>query len=187
MSTTPEPEPEEGTTPEPEPEPDTPAEPEPDTPGDQSLAQAAAAEGSEEQLKRAETANRNYHKRIREILGDDPNRHECPACEGLGVVWGEQQEEYDFATAKDAEPCTDCNALGMVLTGSRNPDQRLKPCTPCGGRGWLVKPVPVAPVVALPVTPEAAATPVGGQWVPGVGFIPYGQTAPTIPDAGGAS
>jgi len=169
----------------------TPTEPEPDQPdnGDQPAepegqtpAQAAAALGSDELLKKADSANRAYHKKLAGILGDDPNRHECPTCQGLGVTWGEAEPALELLDAEDARPCEKCNAIGFVKTGSKNPQQATKPCNACGGRGWqnvVLAPAPVVPII----TPQPAGEqPLAGQWVPGRGFVPYGQVDPIVPD-----
>jgi hypothetical protein len=171
---------------EPEPTPAEPGEPDGgdngDQAGEQTLEQAAQQAGSEELLKKADQANRSYHKRLNTILGDDPNRHECPTCQGLGVTWGEPEPVLELVEAEDARPCEKCNAVGVVLTGSKNPQQATKQCSSCGGRGWQNVVLQSAPVVPIMPAQPAGASPVGGQWVPGRGFIPYGQAEPTIPD-----
>jgi hypothetical protein len=175
----PEPEPEIGT--------ETPEEIDTDEEPDLTAGQAAEQLGSDEIMKKAGQANERYHKAIVRLLGEDPNRHECPTCEGLGVVWGDiaagEIAAPDFIQGDDAEPCAYCNAWGVVITGSKHPDQQTKPCTHCGGRGWNTKVQP--PAVVTPIAPQAQAMPPAGQggtWVPGRGFIPYGQAEPIVAD-----
>jgi hypothetical protein len=138
---------------------------------------------TEETLGKLSKANVTYLKAVERILGPDETRHECPTCEGKGIVWGEVEAAIELRTATDSEPCEACAALGVVLTGSRNPEQRTKPCGACGGRGWNT-PTP-APVEAPPFIPAGpqVAQPVAGQWVEGRGFIPFGATEP-LPGSG---
>jgi hypothetical protein len=133
---------------------------------------------SEAVLKKADSENRRYHRALDKILGPESGHRECPACQGLGITWAQEEEAPPLLKADDAEPCPSCNAYGQTITGSRNPDQTLKPCNDCGGRGWknvTPKLEPVAPIV----TPQAPTNdPIGGVFVPGRGFIPYGATEP---------
>jgi hypothetical protein len=137
-----------------------------------------APPSSEAVLKKADAENRRYHRALDKILGPDSGHRECPACQGLGITWAQEEEAPPLLKAKDAEPCASCNAYGQTLTGSRDPAQATKPCADCGGRGWrnVVKPPEL--VTPLPPAPVAAETPIGGQYVPGRGFIPYGATEP---------
>jgi len=141
-------------------------------------AEAAARLGSDQVMKKADSENRRYHKALDKILGPDENRHECPACNGLGVTWGEQEALPEVKQAEDAEPCPDCNALGVTKTGSLQPGQETKPCGKCGGRGWRdVVQLYVAPTT-IPTVDTAAPQTMQGQWIPGRGFVPYGQEEP---------
>jgi hypothetical protein len=141
-------------------------------------APAPAPPDSEATIKRAEKENRRYHKAIDKIFGENSGHRDCPTCDGLGITWAQDVDAPELQQADDAEPCPDCNAYGVTITGSKNPDQATKPCNGCGGRGWrnVVKPLePVARFSPNEPTPE---TPIGGQYVPGKGFIPYGATEP---------
>jgi hypothetical protein len=71
-----------------------------------------------------------------------------------------------------------CNAFGVTITGSKNPEQATKPCDECGGRGWRNVVAPLEPVATMPAPALPTDTPIGGQYVPGKGFIPYGATEP---------
>lgn len=173
-----------GTEPEPDHDDDdeAAAPPEPE----QSPEAAAAADGSNEIMLKADKENQRYHRAIDRILGPDENRHECAACDGLGIVWGEQgagaNELPELAVAKDARPCEDCHAMGVVLTGSHHPGQETKPCADCGGRGWLNVVVPV-PAPPTPLTPSAQSQQqLTGTWVPGRGFVPFGASDPIVAD-----
>lgn len=57
----------------------------------------------------------------------------CPICKGLGRV----PEELVASTTR--QTCPDCNGLGMVRTGSLVPEEAIKDCEPCLGRGWVDK------------------------------------------------
>jgi hypothetical protein len=145
---------------------------------EQAEAPAPAPPSSEAVLKKADAENRRYHKKLDTILGPESGHRECPACQGLGITWAQAEDEPPLMKAEDAEPCPTCNAYGVTITGSREPQQATKPCADCGGRGWrnVVKPVPVPTPI---VTPQAPANdPIGGVFVPGRGFIPYGATEP---------
>jgi hypothetical protein len=139
-----------------------------------------APPSSEAVLKKADAENRRYHKKLDTILGPNSGHHECPACQGLGITWAQDAEAPDLRQADDAEPCPACNAFGVTITGSKNPEQATKPCNECGGRGWRNVVKPLEPVA--PITPPAPPSdqPIGGQYVPGRGFIPYGATEPLV-------
>jgi hypothetical protein len=139
---------------------------------------APEAPDSEAMLKRAEKENRRYHKAIDKIFGENSGHRECPACQGLGITWNAHEAAPDLKQAEDAEPCPTCNAYGVTITGSREPQQATKPCADCGGRGWRNVVKPLEPVAQMGVTPPPTDTPIGGQYVPGRGFIPYGATEP---------
>ena len=152
---------------------------------EQTIAQAAEIDGARELLEKAAKEQGRYQRAIERILGPDENRHECPTCEGLGFVWGnvgQGDELPEFVQAEDARPCPKCNALGQTLTGSRQPGHELKPCGECGGRGWLNVVREVATVEHLPTVVAAEVAPIGGQWVPGRGFVPFGSTEPIVAD-----
>jgi transcription elongation factor Elf1 len=147
-------------------------------PDDPEAAKADAGPSSAAVLEKADKENRRYMRALEKILGEDETRHECPTCNGLGVTWGEPEALLEVAAADDAEPCPACNALGVVKTGSKQPGQETKPCGKCGGRGWREKIAPLAAVPAYAPTETLAPQVLQGQYVPGVGFIPYGQEEP---------
>lgn len=133
---------------------------------------------SEAVMQAADKENRRYIAKLEKILGPDESRHECPACNGLGVTWGDTEELPELLFAEDTEPCAGCNALGIVKTGALNPEQATMPHSACGGRGWITKVAPIPPVAALPPYTPPADQPIAGQYVPGRGFVPYGATEP---------
>jgi hypothetical protein len=145
---------------------------------EQAEAPAPAPPDSEATIKRAEKENRRYHRAIDKIFGEDSGHRECPSCQGLGITWNAHEAAPDLKQAEDAEPCPTCNAYGVTITGSREPQQATKPCADCGGRGWRNVVKPLEPVAQMGVTPPPTDTPIGGQYVHGKGFIPYGATEP---------
>src|SRR4051794_8625998 len=90
---------------------------------EQAEAPAPAPPSSEAVLKKADSENRRYHRALDKILGADSGHRECPACQGLGITWAQDAEAPELKQADDAEPCPDCNAYGLTITGSKNPDQ----------------------------------------------------------------
>lgn len=132
-------------------------------------------------IEKGERANRNYLKRLREIFGPDTPLYDCAHCGGLGITFEPEQESgvpSDVVHPDNLETCPTCNGYGEVITGSKNPQHVTTICTDCAARGYIVKATAPAVVTPLPPAAPAADTPVGGQWVPGRGFIPYGQTEP---------
>lgn len=162
------------------------ATPEPIEGPDESEARAPR-DNSQGQIEKAERANRNYQKRLREIFGADTTLYDCVHCSGLGVTFEPEQESgvpADLKQADNLEACEHCNAYGFNLTPSKNPDHGTAVCTKCSGIGYVVKTAP-APVYEVP-QPAAppADSPLNGQWVPGRGFIPFGATEP-LPNTAG--
>ena len=137
-----------------------------------------ALPSTEATMAKADKENRRYMKALDRILGPDEARHECAACNGLGVSWEAPADTIPLVQGEDAEPCPDCLAYGEVLTGSKNPAQMVKPCAKCGGRGWREHIVPVAFVPSVVPADNPAAQTLQGQYVPGRGFIPYGSDEP---------
>jgi hypothetical protein len=141
----------------------------------------APRDNSQGQIEKAERANRNYQKRLRDIFGPETPLYDCTACDGLGVTFAPSDAggvPADIKMAENLAACEHCNAYGFNETPSKNPDHATAVCTRCSGIGYIVQTTP-APVYEIPQPAAPAAdTPVGGQWVPGRGFIPYGQTEP---------
>jgi hypothetical protein len=152
---------------------------------DQTPAEAAEREGSETVLRKAAQATRSYHKRIEALLGPDPNRHECPACEGNGVIWGEPAETVTFAEDQTKEACPTCRGLGQLISHSKAPGHELVTCIECAGQGWRNKPSQAATVTPITPQPAVAAGPVMGFLNPDGSFAPFGQNMPqTVPQTG---
>jgi hypothetical protein len=141
-------------------------------------APAPAPPSSEATLKKADAENRRYHKKLDAILGADSGHRECPACQGLGITW-QQEEVPTLLQAKSSERCDECDGWAIQRSGAREgTDQWSKPCEGCGGRGWKTKIAPPEVVATMPTPQLPTDTPIGGQYVPGKGFIPYGATEP---------
>ena len=158
-------EPEASVQPEPEPEP----EPAPD--------QLAGL--TPEAVAKAERAITAQRRKLAGILGGAYVAHDCPLCSALGflpelppadvsfavvqtpegaeLLVKPPEPEPEFVAAKDKTACDWCDALGFVLTGSRNPNSAVAPCTKCSGNGWVIQPVAEPQTVAVPVAATTAA------------------------------
>jgi hypothetical protein len=152
---------------------------------DQTPAEAATAEGSDDLRKKFDKANSDHRKRLERLLGAPLEGQECPTCDTYGYVLGPKDETVPLTLAEDAEACEACGAYGEVLTGSKNPQQMVKPCSRCGGRGWREKLPPPQVVEPLPQWTPPVPEQQPGVYVPGRGFIPYGATEPLPGTAGG--
>lgn len=167
------------------------AEPEPEPELDeQTPEEAAAAEGSQEIARKLERENERHVKAVSKILGQNMDEHLCPTCDGFGFA-DEQQKAAaesalpaDFVHPDEYQTCRDCHGYGEILSGSKNPQHAVVTCTKCSGLGYKIEAVhpPAAPVYTLPTPQEAQ--PLNGVYVPGRGFIPYGETEP-IPGSAG--
>lgn len=153
--------------------------------GEHTPREAAAESGSAEIPRKLERALKTHKTRIEGILGMRLDGHECATCDGMGFVMEPQGAAPDLRDADDAEPCEGCNAFGFVRTGSKVPGQDSKPCGRCGGRGWHEKVLPPPPFIPVQAASPEQPAQFGGNFVPGVGFIPYGATEP-LPGTAGA-
>jgi hypothetical protein len=141
-------------------------------------APAPAPPSSEAVLKKADAENRRYHKKLDSILGANSGHHECPACQGLGITWQQDAEAPDLVHPDNLETCDACNGYGEVITGSKNAAHYTTVCVKCSALGYITKAAAPTVVQLPPAPPPAADQPIGGQFVPGRGFIPYGATEP---------
>jgi DnaJ-class molecular chaperone len=135
-------------------------------------------EASQVQLQKADSANRTYMRKLDSILGEDENRHECTACNGLGVTWGDPESPTDLQHPAEYVACARCAGYGVVESGSKHPDYAVVVCTDCSGKGYSIAATQPAPVSYLQPTTAPAAQVLQGQYVPGRGFIPYGSDEP---------
>jgi hypothetical protein len=152
---------------------------------EQTPAEAATAEGSDDLRKKFDKANSDHRKRLERLLGAPLEGQECPTCDTYGYVLGPKDESVPLTLAEDAEACEACGAYGEVLTGSKNPQQMVKPCSRCGGRGWHEKVLPPPAILPVANTTPAEPAQLAGIMIPGRGFIPYGATEPLPGTAGG--
>lgn len=112
----------------------------------------------EKMLKRVESANNAYAKRLADILGPELEVIEpCPRCAApfLGAIWPPTMkpvaadvkaavmlsvgEEPELVTEADpySRRCDVCAGAGRVLTGSKLSRERHIRCLRCDGRGWI--------------------------------------------------
>lgn len=144
----------------------------------------------EETSSKIQTKAANYTKAQLALLAETGIPWaECPTCQVAGFVAPfdpNDPSEYDrkantdayfgatepsYLTAEDAETCPKCDGWGQVLSGARNPTNRLKVCGNCGALGWVTK---VQPATTL--APGQMPTP--GYQPQGV--TPEGVTQPDI-------
>lgn len=151
-----------------------------------------------EEIAKAEKARDAQRRKLAGILGDGYVAHDCPMCSALGflpelppvgvvlevvpdgdtVGFNVQAPEPqpDYVQAPDKEACPWCEALGFVVTGSRNPNAAVAPCTKCSGNGWVTKAVEVAPVSPV-LAPQQYPTTTGGPAPDGLGLDAWGRPA----------
>jgi hypothetical protein len=145
---------------------------------EQTSQEAAADDGSDALIKRAEKAQTNYAKRIRDIFGDNAPQYDCPACNGLGLVWNVDEPTPDLVHPDNLVTCDACNGYGSVITGSKAPGRETTVCIACSGNGYrTVTPQPenVTPIQPnVPAWPAPADAPVMGWQQPDGTFVPLG-------------
>jgi hypothetical protein len=145
---------------------------------EQTPQEAAADDGSDALIKKAEKAQTNYAKRIRDIFGDNAPQYDCPACNGLGLVWNVDEPQQELVHPDNLVTCDACNGYGSVITGSKAPGRETTVCIACSGNGYrTVTPQPenVTPIV-LNATAFDSHTqqPVMGWQQPDGTFVPLG-------------
>jgi excinuclease UvrABC ATPase subunit len=143
-------------------------DPEADGITDWTSAEAAEADGSEEQIKKAERAVATFNKRIDAIFGDNAPPLQCPRCDGLGRVWDVPTEEPQLVHPPELVACGRCHGYGEVLTGSKHPLNQTTTCTACNGTGWKIE--TPQPENVTPLVPASAAT-VGTSGSPVMGWM----------------
>jgi hypothetical protein len=151
---------------------------------EQTPAEAADADGSEDQIKKAERAVATFNKRIDAIFGDNAPPLQCPRCDGLGRVWAVEESTPELVHPENYVACDNCNGHGEVLTGSKVPANATTVCGRCNGTGFQV--VTPQPENVTPLVPASAAT-VGTSGSPVMGWMgPDGVFQPLgAPQAGG--
>lgn len=130
-----------------------------------------------------------YEKDLRRVLGPAAeSMHPCPVCEGMGFTPGEVEPPPQLVQDPQLEPCPECNALGLVLTGSKRDGQDMRSCTHCSGNGYRTKPIELpggngvgaggphagSPIATAP--PEGPADVFGRPW----GHRDYGLHPATV-------
>ncbi len=127
----------------------------------------------EKMLKRVDSANTTYAKRLADILGEEAGVLEtCPRCAApfFGFIWPPAMrpvsddvktavllsvgEEPELVTKADpySRRCDICDGAGRVLTGSKITRERQIRCLRCDGRGWI----PVGDERTIPANREQA-------------------------------
>jgi hypothetical protein len=135
---------------------------------EQTSQEAAADDGSDALIKRAEKAQTNYAKRIRDIFGDNAPQYDCPACSGLGLVWNVDEPQAELVHPDNLVTCESCNGYGSVITGSKAPGRETTVCIACSGNGYRT--VTPQPENVTPIVPASAAT-VGTSGAPVMGWM----------------
>jgi hypothetical protein len=145
---------------------------------EQTPAEAADADGSEDQIKKAERAVATFNKRIDAIFGDNAPPLQCPRCDGLGRVWATGEEEPELVHPDNLVACERCNGHGQVLTGSKVKGNDTTVCQSCNGTGWKIatpQPENVTPLQPRELTYQGnPQTPVMGWQQPDGTFVPLG-------------
>jgi hypothetical protein len=145
---------------------------------EQTPQEAASDDGSDALIKRAEKAQTNYAKRIRDIFGDAAPQHDCPKCNGLGLVWNLGEDVPELVHPDDLVACDRCAGHGRVLTGSTVPENDTTVCGRCSGTGFRVvtpQPENVTPITGNTTAYDAQAqAPVMGWMGPDGQFVPLG-------------
>jgi hypothetical protein len=145
---------------------------------EQTPQEAADDDGSDALIKKAEKAQTNYAKRIRDIFGDNAPQYDCPTCNGLGLIWELEVPTRKLKHPPELVPCQRCDGWGEVETGSKNPLHETTVCTACNATGWKVQTPQaenVTPILPNVSTSNAAqATPVMGWQQPDGTFVPLG-------------
>lgn len=131
-----------------------PDEPTPDDGDTAARAEPTTPEQFEKMLTAAEKEATRHASAVGRIFGDEAvSLQLCPLCSPAVPGFITPAESHDegkaaiiqalglgpeesFQHEPGAEPCTECNALGMVLTGSKVPEHAQKVCAGCGGKGW---------------------------------------------------
>lgn len=145
---------------------------------EQTAEEAASADGSDALIKKAEKAQTNYARRIRDIFGDNAPQYDCPACNGLGLVWNTEEAQPELVHPDNLVTCDACNGYGSVITGSKAPGRETTVCIACSGNGYrTVTPQPenVTPLVPAQAQAQTSAQgPVMGWQQPDGTFVPLG-------------
>jgi hypothetical protein len=157
---------------------DVPVDPETGEIREQTLTEAAEADGSEEQIKKAERAVATFNKRIDAIFGDNAPQLQCPRCDGLGRVWNVDDPTPELVHPDNLVTCDACNGYGSVITGSKAPGRETTVCITCSGNGYrTVTPQPENVTPLTPLTNQtlaASPAPVMGWMGPDGVFQPLG-------------
>lgn len=161
----------------------------------------------EKRMKSLDKEAERHTKAVARIMGDDfellapspvdwtpgfifniPEMLPSPeAVDALLALLG-RSDARDLKPAPDAEPCSTCNAWGIVLTGSKAPGQETKPCSDCTGNGWKTKVAPLAPVTTFDYATNAGTVPLqpnqpiqaADQWGRQAGHPHYGLNPASI-------
>lgn len=151
-----------------------------------------------DELRKAERAIDSQRKKLAGILGDDYVSHDCVLCGGIGFVpelppigttftieEGEAGpvlraeaplSDADLLQAPDKGPCDECGARGFVLTGSKNPNAKMAPCSKCSGNGWVQKAREV-PMQSFGLAPNTTTGTPSPSAVAGMGPDAWGRAA----------
>lgn len=149
-----------------------------------------------EEIGKAERAITAQRRKLAGILGASYVAHDCPLCSALGflpelpppdalfavvqtpdgaeLLVKPAEPEPTFIEAPDKAACDWCDAQGFVLTGSKNPNAAVAPCTKCAGNGWVTVPVP-EPAPAATAPPGMPGAPVVSMPTEALGIDAWGR------------
>jgi hypothetical protein len=172
---------------------ESPVEPEPEPPTQAQL---------EKMMDKLSKEDERHRKRYAEVLGDQfAMMMPCPRCLESGHIYPPEVAPVDpdqlaavdaslgrnvtpeLREATDAIRCEACDGWGMVKTGAQNEAGAVKPCTPCGGVGWVAPAAAAAGKLGTAIATQLengspddeGATPMPDRWGRPIGHPHWGQ------------
>lgn len=144
-------------------------------------------------LDKLDREAKRHRDRISEVLGEDALLlQECPLCEAHLAGWrfarlpDEDEwraitaavygiENVSYNTAGYVQPCPDCDALGLIATGSKVPGRETVSCRACSGFGYRQEDT-ATPRAVVSAQPEQAGSTFAAPTEPPPDRDPWGRT-----------